>query len=222
MIMVIVAPSPDSRREGQVNLSAEALPTTTENVACTRRAFALSSMSKRDPWTGASNSSRLPRPSSRLCPPLPVPPWRASKSSCPQPIPEFAVPPHPSHSHHHHPSAIARPRLSLSPPSPSSSSAFYYSSPLISFWLLLVGSLLASCENPPHPQGDDTHTERGKGRRGRGRQPQWARHKRSGGRTHARDSPEIQDPRDPLAPVASQSPERILVHGGRRGARRVL
>lgn len=73
-----------------------------------------------------------------------------------------------------------------------------------------------------HPQGDDTHTERGKGRRGRGRQPQWARHKRSGGRTHARDSPEIQDPRDPLAPVASQSPERILVHGGRRGARRVL
>lgn len=136
--------------------------------------------------------------------------------------PRVRGPPHPSHSHHHHPSAIARPRLSLSPPSPSSSSAFYYSSPLISFWLLLVGSLLASCENPPHPQGDDTHTERGKGRRGRGRQPQWARHKRSGGRTHARDSPEIQDPRDPLALVASQSPERIRVHGGRRGARRVL
>jgi hypothetical protein len=158
---------------------------------------------------GASNSSRLPRPSSRLCPPLPVPPWRASKSSCPPPRPEFAGAPPPG-------------PASLSPPSPSSSSAFYYSSPLISFWLLLVGSLLASCENPPHPQGDDTHTERGKGRRGRGRQPQWARHKRSGGRTHARDSPEIQDPRDPLALVASQSPERIRVHGGRRGARRVL
>lgn len=219
--MVIVAPSPDSRREGQVNLSAEALPTTTENVACTRRAFALSSMSKRDPWTGASNSSRLPRPSSRLCPPLPVPPWRASKSSCPQPIPEFAVPPHPSHSHHHHPSAIARPRLSLSLLRPPRR-------PLL-FITLLHSLAFGCCWLVPflrvartHPQGDDTHTERGKGRRGRGRQPQWARHKRSGGRTHARDSPEIQDPRDPLAPVASQSPERILVHGGRRGARRVL
>lgn len=177
-------------------------------------------MSKRDPWTGASNSSRLPRPSSRLCPPLPVPPWRASKSSCPQPIPEFAAPPiHPTPTIITHPPSPGP--ASLSPPSPSSSSAFYYSSPLISFWLLLVGSLLASCENPP-PRRRHTHTQRGKGRRGRGRQPQWARHKRSGGRTHARDSPEIQDPRDPLALVASQSPERIRVHGGRRGARRVL
>lgn len=179
-------------------------------------------MSKRDPWTGASNSSRLPRPSSRLCPPLPVPPWRASKSSCPQPIPEFAVPPiHPTPTIITHPPSPGP--ASLSPPSPSSSSAFYYSSPLISFWLLLVGSLLASCENPP-PRRRHTHTHR-EARDGEGEDASRSGRATSGAggaRTHARDSPEIQDPRDPLAPVASQSPERIRVHGGRRGARRVL
>jgi hypothetical protein len=178
-------------------------------------------MSKRDPWTGRAipvvflgprRGFALPFLSLPGEPPNPPAPNRSQSSRSP--------PIHPTPTIITHPPSPGP--ASLSPPSPSSSSAFYYSSPLISFWLLLVGSLLASCENPPHPQGDDTHTERGKGRRGRGRQPQWARHKRSGGRTHARDSPEIQDPRDPLALVASQSPERIRVHGGRRGARRVL
>lgn len=155
-----------------------------------------------------------------LGPPLPVPPWRASKSSCPQPIPEFAVPPiHPT------------PTIITHPPSPGPASLSLLRPPRrpLLFITLLHSLAFGCCWLVPflrvartHPQGDDTHTERGKGRRGRGRQPQWARHKRSGGRTHARDSPEIQDPRDPLAPVASQSPERILVHGGRRGARRVL
>lgn len=170
-------------------------------------------MSKRDPWTGASNSSRLPRPSPS-CPSL-----ASLQILLPPTDPRVRGPPHPSHSHHHHPSAIARPRLSLLRPPRR---------PLL-FITLLHSLAFGCCWLVPflrvartHPQGDDTHTERGKGRRGRGRQPQWARHKRSGGRTHARDSPEIQDPRDPLAPVASQSPERILVHGGRRGARRVL
>jgi hypothetical protein len=179
-------------------------------------------MSKRDPWTGRAipvvflgprRGFALPFLSLPGEPPNPPAPNRSQSSRSP--------PIHPTPTIITHPPSPGP--ASLSPPSPSSSSAFYYSSPLISFWLLLVGSLLASCENPP-PRRRHTHTHR-EARDGEGEDASRSGRATSGAggaRTHARDSPEIQDPRDPLAPVASQSPERIRVHGGRRGARRVL